>query len=337
MTSYLGSLNVNINFGIKTGFNNAFIVPEDTKNSLIDADPKNAQILKPVLRGRDIQKFTVNFSKLWIINSHNGRKSQGIPRINVAKDFPTVFEYFSQYQEQLEKRQDKGEHWTNLRNCAYINEFDKPKILWGELADAPKFAYDENGFYPEATLFFMTGEKLKYLLAILNSKLGEWYFDKISTTSGMGTNRWKKYKIEQLPIPVALPEEEQQIEHLVDYILWANADLQQNPSPEARLRTDYLEQVINGLVYELYLPEQLTEAKLTVFEHLGELPPLEVGLEEAIVESVFQRLFDKKHPVRNALFYLRAIPEVRVILERVNRQKYDPSLIKWEDEHEHVS
>ena len=333
----LGSLNVNINFGIKTGFNKAFIIDKLETFIELMKDPSSKEIIHPLLRGRDLKKYSYVYNDQWVIFTKRGTD------INL---YPAIKEYLFEYYDEIRPRNSNEStgrkpgpyQWFEIQdNVAYFREFAKPKILWGELSDAPKFSYDENGFYPEATLFFMTGEKLKYLLAILNSKVGEWYFNQISTTSGMGTNRWKKYKIEQLPIPNATPEQEQKIERLVEYVLWANANLQENPGPEARQRADYLEQIINGLVYELYLPEQLQEAKLSIFEHLGTLPPLEKGHEADIIEAAFQRLFDKTHKVRNALFYLRIIPEVRLIMEGVNKQKYDPSLIKWEDDHEYVS
>ncbi len=315
-------MKININFGIKTGFNEAFIINEAIMNELITADTKNAQIIKRVLRGRDVQRYASNFSNFWIINSHNGVRQSNLPRINVIKDYPTIFHYFQQYQPQLEKRLDKGEHWSNLRNCAYLGEFEKPKILWGELSDAPKFSYDDKGFYPEATLFFMTGEKLKYLLAILNSKAGEWYFNQISTTSGMGTNRWKKYKIEQLPIPAAKPEQKAALEQLVDYMLWLKETQLAGSSPDLQLRIDYIDQIINGLVYELYFTESFKQSNMTLFEHLGDLPLLEEGAQEQIIGAVFQRLSHKEHPLRNNLFYLRTINEVKTIMEGLKSSKY---------------
>jgi len=111
--------------------------------------------------------------------------------------------------------------WYALQRCAasYWRRFDEPKIIWGELSDKAKFTFDEANHYVEATLFMMTGESLKYLLAVLNSKAAQWYFEQITTTSGMGTNRWKKYKIEQLPVPVPSPEQAQQLERLVTEIL----------------------------------------------------------------------------------------------------------------------
>ncbi len=98
-------------------------------------------------------------------------------------------------------RKKTNNQWFETQDSiAYWKDFEKPKIVWGEISDQPKFAFDDSNYYAEVTTFLMTGEKLKYLLAILNSRLSEWYFNQISTTTGMGTNRWKKYKIEMLPI-----------------------------------------------------------------------------------------------------------------------------------------
>ncbi|HPH17570.1 MAG TPA: TaqI-like C-terminal specificity domain-containing protein [Haliscomenobacter sp.] len=333
----LGELPISINFGIKTGFNEAFIIDGEKMRELILKDPKNEEVIKPVIRGRDVQKYFYRESNLWIIISKY-RDNE-----NFVKNYPIVAEHLKTHESKLRQRgqvTNGQHHWIELDNNPtdkYFQKIETEKLIWGELSDRPKFAFDLNKLYPEATLFFMIGQRLKFILGILNSQIGEWYFNQISTTSGMGTNRWKKNKVEQLPIPPSTPEQEQKIERLVEYVLWANASLQENPGPEARQRADYLEQIINGLVYELYLPEQLQEAKLSIFEHLGMLPPLEKGHEADIIEAVFQRLFDKTHKVRNALFYLRIIPEVRLIMEGVNKQKYDPSLIKWEDDHEYVS
>ncbi len=146
----------------------------------------------------------------------------------------------------IEQRQDKGNHWSNLRNCAYLEDFEKPKIVWGEIYDKPKFTFDDSNYYPEATAFLMTGEKLKYLLGILNSKkLSEWYFNQISTTTEWGTNRWKKYKIELLPIKEATEIEELSLEKLVNQILTAKKS---NPKAD----TTTLEKEINQLIYQLY-------------------------------------------------------------------------------------
>jgi len=161
----------------------------------------------------------------------------------VEGDFPVILEHFNSFLPKVKLRYDKGDHWSNLRNCAYLEDFEKPKIIWGEISDKPKFAYDDQNYYAEATAFLMTGESLKFLLGILNSKLSEWYFNLIGTTTGMGTNRWKKYKIEMLPIVEPSEKLRRAIEDLVDEIIIAK-----NNNAE----TLNLEKQVDNLVYELY-------------------------------------------------------------------------------------
>ncbi len=101
---------------------------------------------------------------------------------------------------------------------AYYRDFEKEKLSWIELSDIPKFSFDNKGYFVEATAFIMTGDRLKYLSAFLNSKLCDWYYDKITTTSGVGTNRWKKIYIENLPIPNIDKSTEKQIEIVINQI-----------------------------------------------------------------------------------------------------------------------
>jgi adenine-specific DNA-methyltransferase len=194
-TSLLKDFNVRINFGLKTGYNEAFIIDENKRNELIKADSKNAEIIKPIIRGRDLKKYIYVFDNIYLINSHNGIKSIGLKRIQIETEYPTIYEHLKSFSPKVEMRSDMGDHWSNLRNCAYLEDFEKDKIIWGEISDKPKFAFDDNKYFAEATTFLMTGEKLKFLLAILNSKVSEWYFNLIGTTTGMGTNRWKSTRL----------------------------------------------------------------------------------------------------------------------------------------------
>ncbi|MFM9947933.1 MAG: Eco57I restriction-modification methylase domain-containing protein [Saprospiraceae bacterium] len=253
----LKDFNVAINFGIKTGFNEAFIINEQMKDDLLKQDSINSEVIKPILRGRDLKKYSHEFGGHYLINAHNGIKKTNLPRIDLQKNFPTLFTHLESFQPKVAQRQDMGDHWSNLRNCAYLEDFEKPKIVWGEISDKPKFSYDDEGYYAEATTFLLTGEKLKYLLAILNSRVSEWYFNQISTTTGMGTNRWKKYKIELLPIKIPTIEQESKITILVDQIL---AQKRNNPAAD----TSALEHEIDELVYRLY---SLTEEEITIIEN----------------------------------------------------------------------
>ena len=153
------------------------------------------------MRGRDITRYGYEFNDLWLINTHNGIKEKNIAPIDI-NNYPAIKAHLDKFWEKLSTRADKGDTPYNLRNCVYTDDFSKQKIVWGEISDKPKFALDFYGkFFAEATTFIMTGENLPYLLPFLNSHISEYYFSTLGTTTGVGTIRWKKYKLEQLPIP----------------------------------------------------------------------------------------------------------------------------------------
>ena len=241
-STLLSNMNYKIISGVKTGFNEAYLINSHLRNELIQHDSNNIEIIKPVLRGRDLKRYEYSFDNIYLINAHNGLKSQNITAINVVNDYPLIYQHFNNYRQQMEIRPSKGNHWTNMPS-SFSEEYSKPKIIWGELSDKAKFTYDDSGYYVEATVFLMTGDNLKYILSIFNSKLAQWYFEQIATSSGMGTNRWKKYKIEQFPIKVISDEKINQFEILVNQILEGKKTDQD---------TAALEHQIDVMVYHLY-------------------------------------------------------------------------------------
>ena len=236
----LSDWDIQIYRGILTGYNSAFIINSTVKDALIDCDPNSADLIRPILRGRDIQRYGYSFANLWLINVHNGLKEQNIKPIDI-NDYPAIKSHLDAFYPKLAKRADKGVTPYNLRNCAYLNDLSKQKIIWGEISDKPKFAIDVEGRYtPEATTFMMTGDHLKYLLCFLNSSLSEYFFAKIGTTTGMGTLRWKKYLIETLPVPVVDNETMNQLEYIIDSMI-----------AEPEKRTNYIEN-INSVIYSIF-------------------------------------------------------------------------------------
>ena len=235
---------VSINFGIKTGYNEAFIIDSETREELINKDSKNETIIKPILRGRDTRKYFCNYADLYLINTHNGHGN--VERIDVVNDFSTIYEYLKPYEKKAKKRFDKGVHWTNLRNCAYLDKFETPKIIFSEIVSEPQFYYDEKGYYPEATTFLITGEKLKYLTALLNSKAVTFLFKSFYMGGELvGKIRYKKAFLEQVPLPYPTKKEESEIENLVNQILEHKKENQNTDTTE-------LENKIDVLVYKLY-------------------------------------------------------------------------------------
>lgn len=118
----------------------------------------------------------------------------------------------------MKARKKTNNKWFETQDSiSYWDDFSKPKIVWGEISDKPKFAIDLDGKYcPEATAFLMTGNDLKYLLCFLNSTFSEYFFAKYGTTTGVGTLRWKKYLIELLPVPRVSLKKQIELENVLD-------------------------------------------------------------------------------------------------------------------------
>ena len=223
---------INIYRGVLTGYNEAFIISTEKREEILancqseDERERTAELIRPILRGRDIKRYGYNWANLWLINTHNGIRGK-LERIHI-EDYPAVKAHLDQYWDRISKRADKGDTPYNLRNCAYLEDFNKPKIVWGEISDRSKFAFEAYGsFIPEATTFLMVGSDLPYLLCVLNSPLSEWFFSKVGTTTGVGTVRWKKYTIQELLIPSVNVKLRQLFQQIVEKYVIGNITSEQ--------------------------------------------------------------------------------------------------------------
>ena len=223
---------INIYRGVLTGYNEAFIISTEKREEILancqseDERERTAELIRPILRGRDIKRYGYNWANLWLINTHNGIRGK-LERIHI-EDYPAVKAHLDQYWDRISKRADKGDTPYNLRNCAYLEDFNKPKIVWGEISDRSKFAFEAYGsFIPEATTFLMVGSDLSYLLCVLNSPLSEWFFSKVGTTTGVGTVRWKKYTIQELLIPFVNVKLRQLFQQIVEKYVIGNITSEQ--------------------------------------------------------------------------------------------------------------
>lgn len=190
---------ISINYGVKTGLNDAFIINKETRDMLINADFKNSEVIKPLLRGRDIKKYDINFAELYLINIHNGTKNKDAININ---DYPKIKEWLDTFEPKLSKRSDKGKTPYNLRNCAYLDDFEKEKIVYAEMVQSPQFYYDKEGYNILNTAYLIVGKNLKYLIAFLNSNFITYAFKKYYSGGGLGKNglRYIRNFVEKLPI-----------------------------------------------------------------------------------------------------------------------------------------
>lgn len=202
---------ININAGIKTGYNPAFVLDSTQQRDAILADCKSdderrrtEEIIMPVIAGEDISKYKVEWSGRWLINTHNGIESVA-PAVDV-NTLPALKKHLDQYYKDFEKRSDQGITPYNLRDCAFLSDLQKDKIVWGELSDKAKFAMGGKEI-PLNTVFFMVGDNIDNIIGQLNSKIILWYFHKYRCTySGNGTARWLKYIVMKLPLIKDLPK-----------------------------------------------------------------------------------------------------------------------------------
>ncbi|ELJ2077106.1 Eco57I restriction-modification methylase domain-containing protein, partial [Campylobacter coli] len=188
---------LNIYRGILTGYNEAFIITTEKRNEILanckdEAEKeRTAKLIRKMLRGRDIKRYIYEWAGLWVINAHNGYKNQNgekVEAINIEY-YPSLKKHFDEFYPQLEKRADKGLTPYNLRNCAYIEEFEREKIVYSEIVRKPQFYLDTKlNFYAEATSFILTGENLKYLIAFLNNDFVAFIFKTFYAGGNLGEN-----------------------------------------------------------------------------------------------------------------------------------------------------
>ncbi|MGL2403577.1 DUF7149 domain-containing protein [Helicobacter pylori] len=265
---------IQINYGIKTGANEAFIIPTEKRDAILNAcktqeeRERTERLIKPILRGKDIKRYSYEWAHLWVINTHNGYTSalkSKIPPIDIEK-YPATKAHLDSYWDTIATRSDQGDTPYHLRNCAYLEDFEKEKIVYGEIVQEPRF-YLDNGecelgyFYAEATSFILTGEHLRYLLGMLHSKLITFAFKTFYAGGGLGESgyRYKKAFIERLPIP-QITEKNQE---LADKITDCTEQILQAKAKDPKANTQRLEKEIDALVYQLY---HLTDEEIKIIE-----------------------------------------------------------------------
>lgn len=294
--------------GVLTGLNEAFIIENETKEKLCQIESNNQIIIKPILKGKNIKKYKAKWDGLWLIETHNGyKKSNGevIPPIDI-NDFPRVKEYLDTFEPKLSKRGDKGVTPYNLRNCAYQEEFTKEKIVWADIAREPSFSYLGPNIYFNNTVYFIVGDSLKYLLTVLNSRVIDFYFQKIGTDLGQDGGRYFKQFVELFPIPNIIETERKPFETLAEYLIYLN-DPKQAPVLEKvsnEAVSQVFEDLVNMMVYELYFEEEIKAKEIDVLQFVTEKAFPDITQAEdpkAIIQKVYYELQQKDNPIRNRI------------------------------------
>jgi len=263
---------VKIYRGVLTGYNDAFIIDTQTRNRILanckdeEERKRTEEIIKPVLRGRDIERYRYKWAGLWVICTFPSKKID-------IEQYPALKEYLASFGERLLQdgkpghRKKTPHKWYETQdNIAYYPEFEKEKIVWQEMSLEPSFAYDDKKFYTNQTAYIMTGGNLKFLLGVLNSKISKWYMQNLAYSLSEGAQRWIKQYVEQLPIPPITPQTQplaDQIVQKVDQILSLTQSSDFETSREKQEKVKELERDIDQLVYKLY---GLTEEEIRVIE-----------------------------------------------------------------------
>lgn len=259
---------LNINYGIKTGLNEAFIITTEKRNEILanckdEAEKeRTAKLIRKMLRGRDIKRYSYEWAGLWVIGTFPSLKID-------IEQYPALKQYLSQFLPHIEQSGEKGcrkktsNKWFETQdNIAYYEEFEKEKIVYPETTQGAYFVYDNKGIFLEKTAFFIVCENLKYLLGLLSSNLITYYYKNFSQGCKLGIKgyQYNKHALENLPLPKINSKNEKlanELISLVDEILKAKEQ-------DKNANTQELENKINSLVYKLY---NLTEEEIKIIEN----------------------------------------------------------------------
>ncbi|MEG4233342.1 Eco57I restriction-modification methylase domain-containing protein [Microcoleus sp. Pol11C3] len=211
--------------GILTGLNEAFLIDEATKNSLVKADPKSAEIIKPYFRGQDIKRWNSEWANFWIIllksssdNVWPWSKANDKAEEVFAQTFPSVYKYIKPMQEKLSKRSDKGRYWWELRSCAYYNVFEEPKIIYQVIQTLPQDAWDNSSAYGNDKTFILANSDF-CLLGWLNSPLIGWYSHRLFTQMLSGAISPMGYLFKNIPIAPPTDSIRAEVEPIVSRLI----------------------------------------------------------------------------------------------------------------------
>jgi len=303
---------ISIYRGVTTGFNPAFIIDDEKRKELIKEDKANKSIIKPLLQGRNIRKWNYFQTSDFLIFTRKGIQ---------IKDYPVIKKHLQTFKEQLEPgvgRKQGSYNWYEIQdNTAYYPEFEKEKIIWGLTADKWAFAYDNENHFLPSNGYILTSKEIpvKYLLALMNSNLMEFYFGFIGIMTAGGAFTLKHETVIEFPIKVS----DEKTQNIFIKIVEAILSIKQNP--QCSLDFSFFEHLIDAMVYELYLPEAIQAAGCEVLKYLTNLPELKDDWSDEkklqTIEKVYKELSDPKHPLSVAMAKMQEIEEVKIIEGKV--------------------
>ena len=298
-------------FGINTTPTDAFVVDKVTRDKLIAAHPSSADILKPFLHGQNLRRWHVDTPHQWLIFTHRGI---------AINDYPAILQHLEKYRESLSKRKGKQEWYELPASLGNAERFAQPKLVCPDTYNHQTFAVDRSGYYYGNTSYLIPTEET-WLCGLLNSRTVEWFYSQVSNQLTIDPLRARSGYIQQIPIPDLTSIQKALIAKIVDYLIY----LQQQPTINSKdlahardhIMLGYYERIIDGLVYEVYLPEDLHKGDKHFFQPLLEeqLPSYEEIQADKMttLREIFELLYERTHLVRRNLYYLDSVKAVRII------------------------
>ena len=298
-------------FGINTTPTDVFVVDKAVRDELIASHPGSAEILKPFLHGEDIRRWHVDTPQQWLIFTHRGI---------AIDDYPAILKYLESYKENLKKRKGKQAWYELPASLRDVERLAQPKLVCPNTYNHQTFAVDTAGYYYGKTAYLIPTEET-WLCGLLNSRTVEWFYSQVSNQLTIDWLRARSGYIQQIPIPDITTAHKALIAKIVDYLIY----LQQQPTINSKdlkyardhVMLGYFERVIDGLVYEAYLPEDLHKGNKHFLQPLLDerLPPIEdiEGDKMSACRDIFEMLYERTHPIRRNLFFLDSVKPVRVI------------------------
>lgn len=322
--------NIQINRGILTGYNEAFIIPKEKRDELIEQDGKAEEIIKPILKGREIEKYYAEWNGDYVIST--------FPALNLnIEEYSSVNNYLEGFQPKLNQtgetfinpsgekektRKKTGNKWFETQDqIGFVKEFSKEKVIWKRIGSIMRFAYSDDEIFCLDSTCIATGEKIKYLTAVLNSKTGLYQLFKTSPQTGTGDQIISVQALEPMLVPYPDDKTESTFNKLVDYILFIRKE--KEPVFESQSNEDLsfrFEEIIDMMVYEIYFEEEMKAKELNVLQFINEktFPDIsEMSPEEkkATIQKVYYELQQKDNPIRNRILVSESRSE---IIRRIN-------------------
>ena len=202
--------NINIYRGILTGFNDAFIISKSKKDEILancrtpEERKKTDEIIRPILRGRDIKRYGYEFADLYIITTFPSLKID-IESYPAVKQHLLSFGYdrLKQTGEKGARKKTNNKWFETQDSISYWEDFSKQKIIYPDISEKLNFQIIEEEIYFNNTIYFITSETedLDYLLKFLNSNLIDWYYKTLSVQLGEKAVRMFTIYVLNIPIP----------------------------------------------------------------------------------------------------------------------------------------